>query len=75
MGTTIEQFRYSVPEMTCGHCESAVKQELTGLSCVSAVQVDLATKVVSVDGEGLDDAAIVAAIDEAGFDAQRLGES
>ena len=75
MDTTIEEFKYSVPEMTCGHCESAVKQELAGVNGVSAVHVDLATKVVSVDGEGLDDAAIVAAIDEAGFDAQRLGAS
>jgi copper chaperone len=36
---------------------------------VSGVLVDLDSKIVSVTGENLDDAAIRAAIDEAGFEA------
>lgn len=59
----------SVPGMTCGHCEAAVKQEVGSLSGVTDVQVDLDTKDVTVTGDGLDRDAIVAAIDEAGFDA------
>lgn len=58
----------SVPGMTCGHCESAVQQEVGALAGMSSVAVDLETKDVVVAGEALDRDAIVAAIDEAGFD-------
>ena len=58
----------SVPGMTCGHCEAAVKQEVGGLPGVSGVDVDLETKYVVVSGTDLDRDAVVAAIDEAGFD-------
>ena len=58
----------SVPGMTCGHCEAAVKQEVGGVPGVVSVAVDLETKDVVVAGSGLDRDAIVAAIDEAGFD-------
>lgn len=59
---------FSVPGMTCGHCEAAVKGEVGKVAGVADVAVDLATKLVTVNGEGLDEAAIVAAIDEAGFE-------
>ena len=58
----------SVPGMTCGHCEAAVKQEVGGVPGVSGVDVDLDTKYVVVTGTELDRDAVVAAIDEAGFD-------
>ena len=58
----------SVPGMTCGHCEAAVKQEVGGVPGVASVAVDLDTKDVVVAGTDLDRDAIVAAIDEAGFD-------
>jgi copper ion binding protein len=56
-----------VPGMTCGHCEAAVKSEVGKVAGVSAVNVDLATKLVTVEGSD-DLAAITAAIDEAGFE-------
>lgn len=59
---------FSVPGMTCGHCEAAVKGEVGKVAGVADVAVDLGTKLVTVQGEGLDEAAIVAAIDEAGFE-------
>ena len=58
----------SVPGMTCGHCEAAVTKEVSSVAGVTAVAVDLDTKLVTVTGAGLDRDAIVAAIDEAGFD-------
>lgn len=58
----------SVPGMTCGHCEAAVKQEVGALAGVADVSVDLDSKDVVVTGSELDRDAIVAAIDEAGFD-------
>ncbi|HUF97580.1 MAG TPA: heavy-metal-associated domain-containing protein [Ilumatobacter sp.] len=58
----------TVPGMTCGHCESSVKQEVGNVAGVATVDVDLVTKIVTVTGTGLDRVAIVEAIDEAGFD-------
>ena len=61
---------YSVPGMHCDHCVAAVREEVSAVPGVSSVDVDLATKRVVVHGEGLDDAALRAAIDEAGYDAE-----
>jgi copper ion binding protein len=58
----------SVPGMTCGHCEAAVKQEVGAVAGVAGVTVDLDSKDVVVTGDALDRDAIVAAIDEAGYD-------
>ena len=58
---------YSVPGMTCGHCQSAIETEVAKVAGVTAVAVDLDTKTVKVDGEAVD-AEIRLAIDEAGFD-------
>lgn len=63
-----ETINYSVPGIHCGHCESALKQELEPLPGVESVEVDLEEKLVSVSGVELDDAALRAAIDEAGYD-------
>jgi copper chaperone len=60
---------YLVEGMTCGHCKVAVTEEVSAVAGVSAVEVDLDTKLVRVHGTDLDDAAVVAAIDEAGYDA------
>ncbi len=60
---------YLVAGMTCEHCETAVTAEVSAVPGVSAVDVDLAGKLVRVHGSGLDAAAVVAAIDEAGYDA------
>lgn len=60
---------YTVPGMHCGHCEASVKEEVSAVECVESVDVDLDTKLVVVHGEALDDAALRAAIDEAGYEA------
>jgi copper chaperone CopZ len=62
---------YSVPGVSCGHCQTAITAEVTGVRGVDSVDVDLDTKLVRITGENLDDAALVAAIDEAGYDATR----
>ncbi len=59
---------YTVSGMTCGHCVSAVTSELEQLDGVTDVQVDLASGRVTVtSGAPLDDAAVTAAVDEAGY--------
>ena len=64
---------YSVPGMHCAHCERAVKEELSAVDGVESVDVNLETKLVVVHGEGLDDATLRGAIDEAGYEAARDG--
>lgn len=65
----MREIAYTVPDMTCGHCEQAVSEEVTAVAGVQAVEVDLAGKLVTVRGEQFDDAAIRAAIEEAGYEA------
>jgi len=64
-----ETLTYTVPGMHCGHCEVAVKEEISAVEGVEAVVVDLDSKRVNVVGERLDDDAIRAAIEEAGYEA------
>ena len=59
---------YSVPGVSCAHCRSAITAEVSQVAGVETVDVDLDRKLVTVTGEPLDEAAIVAAIDEAGYD-------
>jgi copper chaperone CopZ len=63
------ELAYLVEGMTCGHCKVAVTEEVSRVAGVSAVDVDLDSKLVRVHGTGVDHAAVVAAIDEAGYDA------
>ena len=67
MTRTAEQLTYSVPTMSCGHCRSAITSEVEKVAGVASVDVDLATKRVTVAGDELDDAAVRAAIDAAGY--------
>lgn len=60
---------FEVPAMSCGHCVSAITTEVTQVPGVAGVAIDLETKAVVVTGDGLDDRAIRAAIEEAGFEA------
>ena len=54
--------------MTCGHCVTAVTEEVTKIAGVSEVQVDLASGAVSVASESpLDTAAVEEAVEEAGY--------
>jgi copper chaperone CopZ len=64
-----ETITYTVAGMTCDHCKHAVSSELSSVAGVAAVEVDLGTKLVTVTGEGLDDSALRAAIEEAGYEA------
>jgi copper chaperone len=65
----METRSYMVPGMHCDHCKAVVTEEVSQVAGVDAVEVDLDTKLVLVRGEGLDDAALGAAIEEAGYEA------
>ena len=60
---------YTVTGMTCSHCVSSVTAEVGRIPGVTAVQVDLASGSVAVTGDQpVDDAAVAAAVDEAGYE-------
>ncbi len=63
-----ETVTYLVPGMSCEHCRAAVTKELSSVAGVESVAVDLDEKLVTVRGGSLDDAALRAAIDEAGYE-------
>lgn len=65
----VETVTYTVAGMTCDHCKHAVAGELGAVPGVAGVEVDLDTKVVTVTGDDLDDRALRAAIEEAGYEA------
>ena len=59
---------YRVPGISCGHCEAAITDELARVAGVAAVDVDIDAKLVRVDGTA-DHAAVIRAIDDAGYEA------
>jgi copper chaperone len=65
----MEEIRYSVPGVSCSHCEHAISTEVGKVTGVEVVQVDLDAKMVAVRGSGLDDSSVRAAISEAGYEA------
>jgi copper chaperone len=67
---TSDRLTYRVAGMSCEHCRTAVTDEVGRVTGVRSVAVDLETKLVRVDGTDVDPASVVAAIDEAGYDAE-----
>ena len=60
---------YTVSGMTCQHCVNAVTGELSSLTGVDDVQVDLGSGAVTVTSAApLDEADVRAAVDEAGYE-------
>jgi copper chaperone len=58
-----------VEGMSCDHCRVAITHEVSGVAGVESVEVDLDAKLVRVGGTGIDGAAVIDAVDEAGYDA------
>jgi len=59
---------FTVQGMTCGHCVSSVTEEVQGIPGVESVDVVLETGAVTVtSSQTLDDTAVRAAVEEAGY--------
>jgi copper chaperone CopZ len=58
----------SVEGMSCGHCVAHVKEALESVAGVSKAEVDLKKKQAVVEGAGLDDEAMKAAVADAGYE-------
>jgi copper chaperone len=62
---TTETRTYTVPDISCDHCKQPIESAIAPLPHVEAVDVDVATKTVTVTGG--DPTATEAAIAEAGY--------
>lgn len=59
---------FTVTGMTCGHCVQAVTAEVSSITGVEQVDVDLASGALTVvSSEPLNRASVEAAVDEAGY--------
>jgi copper chaperone CopZ len=59
---------YTVVGMTCGHCVSAVTEEVSQVPGVTAVDVDLASGGLTVTSDtSVEESAVRAAVEEAGY--------
>ncbi|WP_329037407.1 heavy-metal-associated domain-containing protein [Streptomyces sp. NBC_00178] len=60
---------YEVKGMTCGHCEGAVSEEISGIEGVTSVKAEAGSGLVTVASAApLTEEAVRAAVDEAGYD-------
>jgi copper chaperone len=59
---------YTVQGMTCTHCVLSVREEVSEVSGVSAVDVDLASGRITVAGRDFSDDAVREAVAEAGYE-------
>lgn len=63
---------FTVTGMTCGSCERHVREEVAQIAGVTGIEVSAATGKLSVTADTpIDDAAVLAAVDEAGDAAVR----
>lgn len=60
---------YKVTGMSCGHCENAIREELSELAGVEEVSASAKDGQVTVSSTAaLDEEAVRAAVDEAGYE-------
>ncbi len=65
---------YQVTGMSCGHCEVAIRSEVGQIAGVTDIAVSSSTghlTVTTADTTPVDDEAVFAAVDEAGYAAAR----
>jgi copper chaperone len=71
----LDRKTYQVPEISSGHCRSAITERVSLVAGVENVVVDLDAKLVAVLGTALDDTAIRRAIYDAGYTASLMKET
>ncbi|WP_210480764.1 heavy-metal-associated domain-containing protein [Naasia sp. SYSU D00948] len=65
---------YRVTGMTCGHCEMSVREEVGRIDGVEHIEVSARTGRLTVTApQRVDDGAVLAAVDEAGYTAVPVG--
>ncbi len=61
---------YQVSGMSCAHCEAAIRSEVARIPGVDGVDVNAGTgRLVVTSSAPIDEAAVLSAVDEAGYEA------
>ena len=64
--------QFQVTGMTCGHCAMSVREEVQEVAGVTGVEVSHQSGQLTVtSAEPVDEAAVIAAVEEAGYQAAR----
>ena len=66
-----ERRNLTVVGMTCDHCVRSVTEEVSEVAGVTEVEVDVTSGRLTVSGSGVSDAAIEAAVEEAGYEVSK----
>jgi copper chaperone CopZ len=66
----MNELRFMVPGMSCGHCADAITVALSELSGVADVAIDATSAWVIVRGQGFEISAVQAAVSETGHVAE-----
>lgn len=63
----------SVPDISCGHCQTSIEQAVGDLAGVEAVAVDIAARTVDLnyDEDAIDLDQIIKAIEDVGYKVPR----
>jgi copper chaperone len=64
--------KFQVPDMTCGHCESAIKKEILKNDKEAQIKVDLKTKEVFIESQKLTQDNIRTVLEQIGYDLKPL---
>lgn len=66
----MKNIAYQVTGMTCGHCEMSIREEVSAVSGVHGIAVSAQTgRLVVTFTDEVDNDAVLAAVDEAGYEA------
>ena len=69
---TVSTTEFQVTGMTCEHCEMSVREEVSEIAGVTGVEVSASNGRLAVTSDtDIDEAAVIAAVDEAGYRAVR----
>ncbi len=70
MGAPLQKKEFAVEGMSCSHCTGSVDRTLREMTGVASCQVRLDEGLAVVEGENIDEAAVVAAVEGLGFKAR-----
>ncbi len=64
--------KFSVPEMSCGHCKATIEKAITEIDSGAKLEFDLDARQVDIEAK-VDTTAILAALKDAGYEASPAG--